>query len=267
MTSNWFSSGDEAVEYAEKQRDNSFGAPFRFWMRAGTSTKIIFLDDFNATRTVTLPSGERREISAIPFLIDEHQITISGDFNNYKTCIAKMEPCPLCLANHRASTTGFFTVLAMWVDDKGKERWQKKLYPAKLKALDLIRNQRNLRKDGQLQYAGFQVARNSKKDLRTGNDLNFVDYVPVERIMELAPKFEGEDKPNIAPYDYAKILVPDSADDLRALLQSGVVAPPKKYGAPDNSDQDVNNSADSTGQEGEQTNGNGSSNFNSPIPF
>jgi len=262
--SNWYATGNKAAEYAEKQQKSKKGGAFRFWMKQDTSTKIIFLDDFLATREVTLPSGEKSQIRATPFIIDEHQITMNGDFNNYKTCIAKMGPCPLCMAGHKSYTVGYFTVLSQWKDDEGVNHWNKKLYPAKLGALNLIRTQAELREDGQLQYAVLQINRSGDKAFKTGNDFNFMEYAPVEKIYEICPKREDEAKANISPFDYPAILKPDSLKELNILISSGIVAAPRTYG---NSGNSSNNSHDSSSNSNDLGGGGESTEHTSAIDY
>lgn len=67
--------------------------PFRFWLKEGESTNVVFLDDD-------------------PWAVREHNIKLDGKFGNTFTCLDEAgQKCPLCAAGDKPALTLFWTVM------------------------------------------------------------------------------------------------------------------------------------------------------------
>mgnify|MGYP000866051117 CR=1 FL=1 len=167
----------------------------RFWLPAEGSTKIVFLDDN-------------------PPIIEEHQLKIGGDWRNWVTCLRLIgEACPACdILNDNPYTVGFYTIIdtAVWTDKKGTERRnEKKLFPAKFKVLQMLK--RLSSKRGSLVGCVFDVYRSSKDAFNTGDVFDYEGKLTDEQIKQL--------NKDAVPFDYAEILKPKSAAEIKKLLQ------------------------------------------------
>jgi hypothetical protein len=180
---------------------------------------------------------------AVHNCINEHNLTIDGDWKNWLTCVAKITPpCPICSAGHYKYYIGMYTVLASYEDDNGVEKWSKKLFAAKIDGIERIRiKQAQYAKDGripdkQFQHCMFHVSRAGERSVVTGDDLEFIKKMSRDEVAALLPKpQQGQDAITIDPYNYEQLLTPKSRDELDTLLKSGRVAPPRaKQSASDN---------------------------------
>ena len=218
----WYDTGYEGAEAEKERRDDLKNAPRRFFLKPGAMAKVIFLDDFTAKRTVKLTSGQTVDRPIVPFCFDEHQLTIDGDWRNYRTCIGKIEPpCPLCSAGHRKSYMGMYTVLSNWIGEDGSEKWYKNLFPAKLDNIEKLRRQA-MRRDGQLQFCLYEIIRTNERSLTTGDDFEFIERMERDDVAALLP-----DKMTLDVFNYIELFQPEKQVDLKALIDSGRVAPPR----------------------------------------
>lgn len=167
----------------------------RFWLPSEKETKIVFLDDN-------------------PPIIEEHQLKISGDWRNWVTCLRIIgEACPVCdILEDSPYTIGFYTILDLseFTDRQGQKRKnEKKLLPAKFKTLQMFRKY-SKKRDG-LQYCMFDVSRSSADSFNIGDIYDFE-----ERLSESEAKKLNSD---ITPFDYAEILKPKSAAEIKEMLK------------------------------------------------
>ena len=238
--SNWFETGYDGVEREKFEREKRREMPWRFFLKTGQSAEVIFLDDFTRTRAVELPgSGEVINQPTVPFCFNEHNLTVDGDWRNFFTCLQKIDPpCTICSNGHYKYYIGMYTVVTSWKADDGTVRWSKKLFPAKINAIERIRSKQarlmetGKIKDGQLQYVQFHVSRNSEQSLVTGDDYEFVRVLTAEQVQELLPKPEqGQEPISIAPFNYSKLFAPKPKEELEKLFKQGRVQPPRKRGS------------------------------------
>jgi hypothetical protein len=114
----WYSTGFDAADQEKVERERRRNTPWRFFLKQGQATEIIFLDDFSQTHKIKLPNGDEIERPIVPFSIDEHNLTVDGDWKNWYTCLKKIDPpCPICSAGYRPYYVGMLSILAKWVDE------------------------------------------------------------------------------------------------------------------------------------------------------
>lgn len=210
----WFSTGKDGEErsqqMAEESAKNAEGQ--RFWLKPGTSTKIIFLD-------------------SEMFYIHEHNLFMNNRWNNFFTCLQDFDNCPLCEAGHKAYYCAICTIIdTSEYQSKRLNRVvknQRKLLVLKQKALAKLKKRRDSEKvGGDLTLAVFEVARGTGEDPSSGDDWDFLKTLDAKQLRSLAPK-ELKTKEEIAawmtPFDYEELMAPKSADQLRKLV--GIAAP------------------------------------------
>lgn len=172
---------------------------------------------------------------AVHNCFNEHNLTIDGDWKNWFTCLAKIDPpCPICSNGHYKYYIGMYTVLAEWQDQDGVAHWSKRLFAAKIDAIERIRMKQGQYKkdgriaDGQFQYGMFHVSRSGERSVVTGDDLEFIRTLSREEAEGLLPApQQGQEPLTVDPYDYMKLFEPKSKADLDKLLRSGRVQPPR----------------------------------------
>lgn len=176
----------------------------RFYLPAEAETTIIFLDDY-------------------PPILEEHQLQINGDWRNWFTCRKVVdEHCPLCAAQYRQDTVGFWTVIdeSEWTNDDGEViKNQRKLFPAKYSVIKQLRKaSQRLREEGfkdGLKYARFTVRRTSSRAANCGDVFHYEGHLTEEELLKLVG-----DPELIQPFDYEQILAPKSIAELEAVLAS-----------------------------------------------
>jgi len=221
---NWYSTGFDAADQEKDERERRRNTPWRFFLKQGQAAEIVFLDDFSVTHKIKLPNGDEIERPIVPFSIDEHNLTVDGDWKNWFTCLKKIDPpCPICSASHRPYYVGMLSVLAKWVDDDGNAHWGKKIFAGKLNGIERIRRQ--LSKKGNLLYCKYEVARTGDRSEVTGDDYEFVERLTKEQVEALV---EGQENVDVNPYDYMEMFAPKEKKELETLMKSGRVAPARK---------------------------------------
>lgn len=233
----WYETGTQGVEREKFEREKRRLVPWRFFLKVGQTSRIVFLDDFTRTRAVELPgSGEVVKQPIVPFCFNEHNLTVDGDWKNWFTCVAKITPpCPICSEGFYKYYIGMYTVLASYEDEHGVEKWSKKLFAAKIDGIERIRlKQAQYAKDGRLadrqfQHCMFHVSRAGERSVVTGDDLEFIKKMTRDEVSALLPQpQQGQEPITIDPYDYEQLFAPKSREELIALLKSGRVQPPRK---------------------------------------
>jgi len=150
--------------------------PFRFWLKAGTSRKILFLTDGNEAP-----------------VIEEHQYQAMKkgklSWDNHVTCLKLLgETCPMCgfardVDKFNAYRVQLFTILDLtpWKDRDGKERlFTKKVLAVKQRTQEMIARKYIARLDENqtLKGASFNVFRsNDSKSAAVGTEYEFLKMV------------------------------------------------------------------------------------------
>lgn len=241
MGRQWYNTGYEAADQ-EKERQARAGGPNRFWMKAGTTREIVFVDDE-------------------PLSLFEHQWRANGHWRNWATCcreISDVAPCCEKLGDRSRSFTGFYTIIdcSDHKDSKGTSyQYELKLLPAKLATIKLI--QRKKTEKGSLIGLSYNVSRDSNDDPNCGNDFSFSKEVDLDKLFKVAnyrgkklvdlykeatenPQVlqrlkdtfqlsldsNGNPLPKLAPFNYVSLLAPKDPRELRLILNNVVVDGP-----------------------------------------
>ncbi len=183
-----FQEKEKEIEARSKNRVN------RFWLKPGTGTKIIFLDDD-------------------PPILEEHQLKLNGDWRNWFTCRRVLnEPCLMCdELKDTPSTVGFFTVmdLSEYTDKAGNTHKNTiKLFAPKFKALQVIK--RASQKRGGLSLWVVDVFRTNADSFNVGDVFDFEEKTDWDSIKALNPE--------AAIFNYAELLAPKTNADLKRIL-------------------------------------------------
>jgi len=195
MGKNWW---DEGIPEEGEASSGGSGDRYAWWQRELPNRFFV-------------KSGQKREITFVDekcFRIWEHQFWVDGK-PGFATCTKKIRGhCPLCDAENKAYSAGFFTVIdhTGYVDREGIEHKDfLSLLPAKHFTLDLLRNKHEMH--GGLEGKRFLVCRTSNPKAATvGDDWNFMrdETLPAEA----------------EALDYPSILEPLSEDDMKKIVKN-----------------------------------------------
>lgn len=198
-----FKGAEDALKFLSEEKERmqqeaSDPRKYRFFMKKGNSTKVIFLDD-------------------LLFPVKEHRYKANGHYNNWETCVRDIEgECPLCEADNRAYLALVTTIIDLTPYEK-KDGTQvlasKKLMVVKHGGAEkLLRRQKNL---GTLVGKKFELFRsNDPKGEATGTDIDYEKDVELDALKQYAP--EGIDPEEwLKPFDYKEIFAPKSVVELR----------------------------------------------------
>jgi hypothetical protein len=214
--------------------------PARFWMPAGKSTQLLFLDD-----TV--------------FSILEHQVQIEGDWRNWFTCLRdlpNMDEIVCCqkLGSKSASMVGYYSVadLSSWADQQGNVRqYELKLFPAKVETLERLKTKSESRQGKGLAGCIYKATRLTDRSPGTGDEFEFVKEADMgeffkhatyrgkklsslveaanskgaEEVARLSRIFQvslegGKILPKVVPFNYEFVLAPRTPAELKVALAS-----------------------------------------------
>ena len=212
----------------------------RFWVRPGEKGKIVGLD--------------RDPLFEAP----EHQLrlkNVSGDFERMeKTCLSALgQGCPLCDIGDEPTWVRYATVIELWKADDDQLRAIKKLWVLKKRAFEALAGLVEKR-GGILRGWVIEVSRTSEKSASSGDTFDFEKQIPDgELVGKFKPLLGWLDDPKfnsgpvkmtaekyLAPYDYATLLKPETAEQLLRLArrltgtgaQGTYTAQPDSDGAP-----------------------------------
>jgi len=200
----WFSGGFKAAKEATENSNKSFefgnNEMSRFRVKVGTTSQVIFLDDFGWQITF-----DGNANSFIPFGRWEHKAELNGDWKNtvYATCTQGVSPCKFCDAGFKRYYVGSMSVLDLtqYTNKQGKlvTLPRKRIMPAAPKAMAIIEGKKN--KKGNLLGWQYSVTRHDNKDPRVGSDFEAENHV--EDVREFLKKFGAEGAAiNLDPYGF-----------------------------------------------------------------
>ena len=226
----WYTQGFGGVKKEEERMQQAYGPP-RFWIKPGSKTQIVFLDDE-------------------PACIHEHNPNMNGSWKNWFTCIKDVYPdepeCCLTIGHDTRYYVGYFTIVdcTEWKDQKGHlHQFEIKLFPAKMKTLKLLQSKKEDR-DNRLAGRVYRVGRTDKQSPGCGNDFEFdrdADLAKLFQVTEYKGKKLSEmfksDKPEdverlkklfnvgnsvaprLVPFNYYSVLQPKTPKELREVLR------------------------------------------------
>jgi len=237
MSESWYTSGFGGIKTEEDRMAQQYGPP-RFWMKAGTNTQIVFVDDD-------------------PVCIHEHSPKINGSWKNWFTCLKDSNPddaaCCEILGFDTRHYVGYFTIVDMteWKDQKNNiHQFEIKLLPAKLKTLKLLQSKKEGR-ENRLAGRIYKVGRTDNNAPGVGNDYEYDREADMEKLFKVANykgkklgelfRSEKEDEitrlkktfklatdggalvHKVVPFNYFEVLRPKSPKDLRDVLKGAKI--------------------------------------------
>lgn len=184
--------------------------PFRFYVEAGKSKEIIIVDE------------------GITFARNEHALKNprTGRFDLYLPCIAEHCNCPVCSAHpdKQPYFAAYLTIIDLTeyeTNDGETVYFTKRLLEIKqMQQKKFIRLQEQ---HGSLRGMVLTMTRDSKKDARIGNDIEFSgEVLPEEDLQQYERTYtdrEGKEQVIIAhePYDYEELFPDMTEQQLRAI--------------------------------------------------
>lgn len=229
----WYDTGYGGVKREQSKIEAAHG-PNRVWIPAGGKRELVFVDDE-------------------PVAIYEHNPKLNGEWKHWFTCLNNVYEDAACCeilnpSGYKPYYVGFFTVIdcTPWTDKKGNTyQYEVKLYPAKLKTLKRL----ELRKKERGPFAGklFSIMRVDEKSPATGDEFEVVrdadmaklftvanykgkklvdmfsktDEESIERLKNIfkVDIVDGKPVPKLVPFNYFKILHPQSPKDIRMALK------------------------------------------------
>lgn len=206
--SDWFQTGKEAVDQANKKIDFT-PQTRRFYMKPGEDATIIFLDGDN---TEDEPIGNYKE----------HQFeSTSGRWPNFQSCTGAAGGCVFCKAGVRAYDAWPLTIIQVkptWTDRDGNEhKNQRKLLIAKKESMQ--RFLRQIEKREGLAGSVWNIYRSNQRAYTIGDDWEFVEKLgedgdtPKQRRRAVAKKLEL-DIDACEKIDYREELKPKTPEQL-----------------------------------------------------
>ena len=186
----WYKKGDEGLRKARERQaemESKRKQTKRFWLKAGESAKICFVDDEG-------------------FYCDVHQFKVGNSWGNYATCIRDIKPCPLCDAGLNPTWTAHYTIIDMRkFEIDGKEYKNiKKLFPAKGEVIQIIADLKE--KYGSLRGKVFRVKRYGAKEPNTGTHFEYIGKIKSFKQL-------GEDAGK--PFNYEEVLRPPTPEEYK----------------------------------------------------
>ena len=252
----WFKTGFAATEEAwDFNADGgSGGGPRRHWQPAGTTNRLLFLDDD-------------------PTCLWEHNAKINGSWKWWEPCKIRNKMEATCATCERYDDrwpyfTGLFTVMNLtpWTSKKGHIfNLQREIFSPKLGGKDkpgVLKKVEKLKaKHGRLRGLVFDVERSGAKTESCGDDFELVEKIDPGDIAAFRDKMVAEHLTLIneklaadkrmtpekflqrnpwEPFNFEEIIKPRTNAELRAIL--GVAGPDESSGKdskPDVLDEDI----------------------------
>jgi hypothetical protein len=187
--------------------------PFRFYVEAGKSKEIVIVDE------------------GITFARNEHALKHprTGRFDLYLPCIAEVANCPVCSAHPEKEPyfAAFLTIIDLteYDDSDGNPVYFSKRL-LEIKPMQQKKFMRLQQQHGSLRGMVLTMTRDSKKDARIGNDIEFNGEVLSEDDLATYERsyIDRQEKEQVIighePYNYEEIM-PDLSEQQLRLLVNG----------------------------------------------
>ncbi len=196
--------GSEGLKKAEalktqREKEASNRQPYRTWVDVNVSKTLIYLDTDGVS------------------LREHNYLDKDGKPNIFKTCTSEFAECPHCEEGNKSYWLTARTVIdpTPFTTKKGETRsYTKKLHIVKYQAmpryLDFIQNQCG----GDLRLKAIELKRFSDKEAKSGLPSRVVAQLTEAQLAAKCPK-DMKLEEYLAPFDYAAIFAPESAEDAR----------------------------------------------------
>jgi len=217
-----------AQEDAKAELSSNKNLSFRFWIPKGKSCDITFLDGALADGMLDIP------------YFHQHTVFMSGTYNNWFTCTADDEPCPICEGGGQPEYVGALSVIdhSEYVSKKDGKTYknQIKLFIAKRNTLKVLL--KKALKQGGLAGCTFNVSRTGgDKSPNVGDDFEFDQKRTLAELNQLYGTKEKPIKPLVMEDELKSIHL--SAADLRKLGFGSASSPIGAEPAPAEDYEDV----------------------------
>lgn len=203
----WYGTNYQGVDEAKQAIEERRNQPSRFWMKAGESRRLLFLDE-------------------VGFTFNEHRIfRIPNDWKSTEMETCPGPGCPLCAQNNARILTIVHTVVDLdgFKDKDGKEqgKMKKHLFAMGVTVADLLREGK--KNWGGLKGHAIRVMRKTDRDARTGSAFDHClkdGKAVVYSLEDVAAR-----NIDITPYNYVEIFQPKSLEALNAKYGRVAFAP------------------------------------------
>lgn len=206
---------DTEIERAKAKREArqaQMNAPFRFWMKPGTSREVIIVD-------------ESPEV-----FVFEHEIYNKATKERiYTGCVSEWETCPVCESEGKDP---YYALLLTVIDlnefrdrNNNVHEFSRKLFVVKSgQQKKIIRRYKKAEEDGgTLRGWVVELSRDGDKDPVIGNDMEFIEQIPEEELTDYVRTYkdkEGKEHEEECsePYNYEELFPEPDAETLRAIV-------------------------------------------------
>lgn len=221
MSDDWYNTGWDDVDQAEKDTPSGGFSPFRIWIPPEQTRRLLWIDDD-------------------PFQFWEHAVKINGSWQNNFVCRMKNkldETCYFCDQKKSGGKNvpinlyyiGFFTVIdfTAWTANNGKVyQYDRKLYGAKLGSKDkpgILKKLRRLKeRHGRLAGLLFDIYRSGSKAASVGDEFEVVEKIDPREIHEYARRIGvNPDEKKWVPFNYPELFKPVSNEEMRQVWGGG----------------------------------------------
>ena len=211
----------ERQKAKREARQAQMNAPFRFWMKPGTTREVIIVDE------------------APDVFVFEHEIYNKATKERiYTGCVSEWETCPVCEAEGKDP---YYALLLTVIDlNEFKDRnndvheFSRKLFVVKSgQQKKIIRRYKKTEDEGGLRGWVVELSRDGDKDPVIGNDMEFIEQVTEDELKDYVRTYkdkEGKEHEEDCSeaFDYDKLFPEPDAESLRAIVGGGSTAGSRK---------------------------------------
>lgn len=200
-------------ESAKSSMKKSGGNLWRFWVPAGETKQFIILD-------------EKPDVYMYEHNLKDPK---TGNWSLNLGCVKETHNCPLC-EEYEESYFGLFMTVIELLDEEDKygNEFARRLMVVKPKQHKIFQRMydRLSADGGSLRGALVETVRDTKKDPRIGNDVNYIETLEEEQLEEFVRYYEDRDgnekeEDCSQPFDYDEIFPVVTVEQLRAYAGGG----------------------------------------------